>query len=134
MQAYQVHVFRNREKKEALARAAFDQTFIIEAPVCLVFCADAGRSAIKYGDRGAQLYSVQDATIAGTYAMLAAVDMGLATVWVGAFEEKKVREVVGMESGRPVAMFAIGYAAEEPQPTPRRAIEEIFRGDFPHTD
>lgn len=134
LQAYQVYVFRKAEKKEALARAAFDQTFITEAPVCLVFCSDPSRSAEKYGDRGTELYSIQDATIAGTYAMLAAVDMGLATVWVGAFEEEEVRKVVGVEGIRPVAMFAVGYPAEEPEPTPRRAIEEIFRGDFPQTD
>ena len=134
LQAYQVYVFRKPDKREALARAAFEQTFITEAPVCLVFCADPARSAEKYGDRGAELYSVQDATIAGTYAMLAAADLGLATVWVGAFDEEEVRKVVGVESIRPVAMFAVGYPAEEPEPTPRRAIEEIFRGDFPQTD
>ena len=127
-------MFRKQDKKEALARAAFDQTFIIDAPVCLVFCADPARSATKYAERGTELYSIQDATIAGTYAMLAAVDMGLATVWVGAFDEEKVRKVVGVDSVRPVAMFAVGYPAEEPEPTPRRAIEEIFRGDFPQTD
>jgi nitroreductase len=134
LQAYQVHVFMKQDKKEALARAAFDQTFMIEAPVCLVFCADPARSSSKYGERGAELYCVQDATIAGTFAMLAAADMGLATVWVGAFDEEKVRKVVGVESVRPVAMFAVGYPAEEPEPTPRRAIEEIFHGDFPQTD
>ena len=134
LQAYQVHVFRKQDKKEALARAAFDQTFMIEAPVCLIFCADPARSASKYGERGAELYCVQDATIAGTFAMLAAADMGLATVWVGAFDEEKVRKVVGVESVRPVAMFAVGYPAEEPEPTSRRAIEEIFHGDFAKTD
>ena len=134
LQAYQVHVFRKQDKKEALAKAAFDQTFLTEAPVCLVFCADPSRSTPKYGERGRELYSVQDATIAGTYAMLAAADLGLATVWVGAFDEGKVQNVVGDKSLRPVAMFAVGYPAEEPEATTRRAIEEIFRGDFPQTD
>jgi len=134
LQAYQVHVFRTEDKKKALAKAALDQTFLVEAPVCLVFSADPTRSASKYGNRGTELYSVQDATIAGTFAMLAAVDLGLSTVWVGAFDEQKVREVVGVESLRPVAMFAVGYPAEVPETTPRRTIEEIFHGDFPQTD
>ena len=134
LQAYQVHILRKQDKKEALAKAAFDQTFLAEAPVCLVFCADPSRSAPKYGERGTELYSVQDATIAATYAMLAAVDLGLSTVWIGAFDEEKVQELVGDRSVRPVAMVAVGYPAEEPQATPRRAIEEIFLGDFPQTD
>ena len=134
LQAYRVFVFRDPAQREALARAAFDQKFIMEAPICMVFCADPGRSATEFGGRGKELYSVQDATIAGSFAMLAAVDLGLATVWIGDFDEDKIQAVIGVESARPVAMFSLGYAAEEPEPTPRRAIEEIFSGDFPQTD
>lgn len=134
LQAYQVYTVKDEGKRKALAKAADDQEFIAEAPVCLIFCADQGRSAEKYGKRGSELYSVQDATIAGAFAMLAAADLGLATVWVGDFDEDKVRKVVDSGNARPVAMFALGYAAQEPKPTPRKAIEEIFHGDFPQTD
>jgi len=134
LQAYQVQVVRDQAKRMALAKAAYDQKFIAEAPVCLVFCADPDRSATRYDKRGSELYSVQDATIAGAYAMLAAVDLGLATVWVGEFDEKKVQQVLDLGSMRPVAMFSLGYAAEAPPPAPRRAIEEISQGDFPQTD
>ena len=134
LQAYKVHVVRDQAKRNVLAQAAYGQGFIAEAPVSLVFCADPERSAQKYGKRGSELYCLQDATIAGTFAMLAAVDLGLATVWVGDFDEKKVQEVLGVKSIRPVAIFSLGYASEEPKPSPRRAIEEIFQGDFPQTD
>jgi nitroreductase len=134
LQAYQVQVVRDQAKRKALAKAAYDQGFIAEAPVCLVFSADPNRSAAKYDKRGSELYSVQDATIAGAFAMLAAVDLGLATVWVGDFDEEKVRQILEVKSIRPVAMFSLGYAAELPPPSPRRAIEEIFQGDFPQTD
>ena len=134
LQAYQVQVVRDQAKRKALAKAAHDQGFIAEAPVCLVFCADPNRSAATYDKRGSELYSVQDATIAGAFAMLAAVDLGLATVWVGDFDEDEVRQVLEVKSIRPVAMFSLGYAAELPPPSPRRALEEIFQGDFPQTD
>jgi nitroreductase len=42
------------------------------------------------------LYCIQDATIACTYAMLAATALGLSTVWVGAFDEKIVWEGLGI--------------------------------------
>jgi len=134
LQAYHVYVFQEKSKREALAEAARGQSFIEQAPVCLVFCTDPSRSAETYGARGRELYSVQDATIAGSFAMLAAVDLGLSTVWIGDFDEEKVREIVGEKAGRPVAMFSLGYAAEEPQPSGRRAIEDLFTGDFPQTD
>jgi len=133
LQAYHVYVFQEKSKREALAEAAHGQNFIEQAPVCLVFCTDPSRSE-TYGARGRELYSVQDATIAGSFAMLAAVDLGLSTVWVGDFDEERVREIVGEKTGRPVAMFSLGYAAEEPQPSGRRAIEDLFTGDFPQTD
>jgi nitroreductase len=66
--------------------------------------------------------------------MLAAVDLGLSTVWVGDFDEDAVREIVGDKIGRPVAMFSLGYAAEEPPPSGRRELEDLFSGDFPQTD
>jgi len=134
LQAYQVRVVREQAKRSALAQAAYGQGFIADAPVSLVFCADPERSAQKYGKRGSELYCLQDATIAGAFAMLAAVDLGLATVWVGDFDEKKVQQIIDVKSIRPVAIFSLGYAAEEPKPSPRRAIEEIFQGDFPQTD
>ncbi len=134
LQAFQVKVVRDQAKITALAKAAYDQGFIVQAPICLVFCADPERSAERYGERGSELYSVQDATIAGTFAMLAAVDLGLATVWVGDFDEERVQQILGLKSLRPVAMFSLGYAAEQPPAAPRRALEEIFSGDFPQTD
>ena len=134
LQAYQVRVVRDEAKRRELAKAAHDQGYIAQAPVCLVFFADPGRSSEKYGKRGAELYSIQDATIAGSFAMLAAADLGLATVWVGDFDEKKVQQILQTTDLRPVVMFSLGYAAEQPSPSPRRAIEEIFSGDFPQTD
>ena len=134
LQAYQVRVVRDEAKRRELAKAAHDQGYITQAPVCLVFFADPGRSSEKYGKRGAELYSIQDATIAGSFAMLAAADLGLATVWVGDFDERKVQQILQTSDLRPVVMFSLGYAAEQPSPSPRRAIEEIFSGDFPQTD
>ena len=48
--------------------------------------------------RGETLCSVQDATIAATYAMLAAVDLGLSTVWLGAFDDDEVAKIFGAET------------------------------------
>jgi nitroreductase len=126
LQAYEVFAVKEEKKKRELARAALGQDFIVEAPVCLVFSANPKRSSVKYGARGEELYSLQDATIAAAFAMLAVVDLGLSTVWVGAFDDEEVKEVVGADSLRPVAILPIGYAAEEPEATPRRSVEDIF--------
>jgi nitroreductase len=123
LQAYEVVVVEDPDRKAALARAAHGQDFVAAAPVVLVFCAHPGQSAAKYGRRGGEIYCVQDATIAAAYAQLAAGALGLATVWVGAFDEAAVAEIVG--GLKPVCVMPLGYAAEKPEPTPRRSLEDL---------
>jgi nitroreductase len=126
LQAYEVYLARKQSDRRALAAAAWDQDFIAQAPLALVFCADPERSAGKYGQRGVRLYAVQDATIACAFAMLAATALGLASVWVGAFDHREVhRAIHAPESVVPVAILPIGYAAERPEHTPRRSITNL---------
>ncbi len=126
LQAYHVSVARSHSSRQALARAAFDQRFVEEAPVSLVFFADPLRSAEQYGARGTRLYAIQDATIAATFAMLAVVNEGLACGWVGSFDDQKVRLACGERTGVPVAILPIGRPAESPEPTPRRSARDLF--------
>jgi len=113
LQAYRIVVVRDPAERQALAGAASAQTFIAEAPVCLVFCADPARSA-------------QDATIAAAYAQLAIVAAGMASTWIGYFDEAQVRAVLGLEPGLvPLAMLSLGYPAELPEPSTRRRLDEV---------
>jgi nitroreductase len=72
------------------------------------------------------LYTVQDATIACTVAMLAATAVNLASVWVGAFHTDAVQEIINAPPGIvPVAILPIGYTAESPRLTLRRELADI---------
>ena len=126
LQGYEIFVVQNAAKKAALTKAALDQEFIADAPVVLVFCTHAARSAQKYGRRGETLYTVQDATIACTFAMLAATAVNLSSVWVGAFNTEIVQQIIDAPTGIvPVTILPIGYAAESPRLTPRRELTSI---------
>ncbi|MBI5384718.1 MAG: nitroreductase family protein [Verrucomicrobia bacterium] len=126
-QAYQVYVVRDPEMKKKFAEAALRQEFVAQAPVVLIFCLDPARAA-RYGKRGEQLYCQQDAAIAVAYAQLAATALGLATCWVGAFNEESVSRAAGLPAEhRPVAILPIGYAAEQPPRSSRRTIEDLVR-------
>ena len=126
LQGYEIYVVRKKERRQALVQAAYGQDFLAEAPVVLIFCANPDRSAQRYQKRGIQLYSVQDATVACTFAMLAAAELGLSTVWVGAFSEADVRRAAGIPEGlRPVAMLPVGTAGTEPRLTPRRDLKDL---------
>jgi nitroreductase len=126
LQGFEVYMVCDEAHKNALVESTGDQDFLAQAPVVLVFCANASRSAVKYAERGASLYCIQDASIACTFAMLAATAQGLSTVWVGAFDEEPVRLAIGAPlEHRPVAMLPVGYGTGEPRIRERRSLNDI---------
>ena len=101
--------------KKRLVEAAHGQQFVAEAPVVIVFWAVPSRSAIKYGARGRDLFALQDATIAASFAWLQAVASGLAGCWVGAFDDEMVNKIFRDKieaDWRPIALLPVGYAVD----------------------
>lgn len=78
------------------------------------------------GMRGEHLFSIQDATIAASYAQLAATALGLASVWIGNFNEKSVQKII-KTTLRPISILPIGYPHESPQSKKTKKINEIVR-------
>ncbi len=127
IQPWEFIIIRNQKTKRRLAEAALNQTFIEEAPVVIVVCADYQRSSRGYGSRGATLYCIQDTAAAIQNIHLAATAMGLGTCWIGAFREEPVKKLLRIPEGvRPVAIIPVGYPAEQPSPRPRRPLNEII--------
>lgn len=126
IQPWEFVVVRDPEIKRGLSAAALDQTFIEEAPVVIVVCANQLRSSRGYGSRGVNLYCLQDTAAATQNMLLTAHALGLATCWVGAFQEKEARKVLNIPSGvRPVAIIPVGHPAEKPMARSRRPLSEI---------
>ena len=126
IQPWEFIVVRRPEIKKRLAEAAFNQSFIEEAPVVIVVCADENRSSERYGQRGRTLYCIQDTAAAIQNIHLAAYSAGLGTCWVGAFKEEKASEILKIPKGtRPVALIPVGYASKFPSPRSKRPFGEM---------
>lgn len=130
IQPWEFVIVRKPEIKRKLVLAALNQTFIEEAPVVIVVCADMGASGSGYGSRGETLYCLQDTAAATLSILLTAYSMGLGTCWVGAFREEEVKEVLGIPDGvRPVAMVPVGHVTSYPPMHPRRPVDEIVHSE-----
>jgi nitroreductase len=115
-------VFRG-DTGRRIARAAYHQDFIQEAPLAVVCCANL-KIATHYGERGRSLYCLQDVAVSIENLMLVAYSLGLGTVWVGAFDEKEVSKILNLPDHiRPVAIVPVGYPDENP-PSPGRVGRE----------
>ncbi len=101
---------------------------LAEAPVLIVLCAEPSQSGSLWG----QSYYLVDVGIAAENLMLAARGQGLGSVFVGVYDEVKVKGILGIPHNvRVVGLFPLGYpAVEEGKAGPgRKSIDEIcFRG------
>jgi len=126
-QPWHFYVVRDPVVRQGLADAAWGQSFVAQAPVAIVVCADAGQSAGRYGERGRELYCLQDTAAAAEHILLAAVALGLGGCWVGAFDEDHASRVMSLpKQHRPIAILPIGQPArEKTTPTPRQPLKEV---------
>ncbi|MEA1905220.1 MAG: nitroreductase family protein [Candidatus Hadarchaeota archaeon] len=126
MQPLELVVVKDEEAKQRLARASPDHSFIAEASVVIVVCANVPRTTRRYGHRGARLYVVQDTAAAAQNIHLAAYSLGYNTCWVGAFDDEEVARVIRVpDSVRPMTIIPLGRPAEEPHPPSRLPLDEI---------
>jgi nitroreductase len=109
-QPWHFYVVTHKGKKIELSRAAYGQTFIADAPVIFVICANAEESGLGYGKRGRNLYCLQDTAAATENLLIAATALGYGSCWIGAFDEGAASEVLDIPRHlRPVAMVPVGY-------------------------
>jgi len=127
IQNWKFVVVRNDKGREKLAEAAFDQEWMIDAPVHIVVVGEPSKAESFYGARGERLYTIQSCAAAVENMLLVANELGLGSCWVGAFDEHKVMRAIKLEEGVgvPQAIVTIGYSDEKPDMPTRTALEHI---------
>ncbi len=94
--------------RKKLAQAAYGQTWVAQAPATIVFAAVYERVTRKYGTRGVR-YTHMEVGHAAENLMLRAVEMGLGTVAVGAFDEAYITHVLKLPAKEvPVYLIPVG--------------------------
>jgi nitroreductase len=94
---------------------------IATAPITIVACARPGDS----GKANDQDYYMLDIGISFQQLCLEACEQGLGTVWIGWFDEEKLRPVLEIPDDiRIVALTPLGYPATHPDFPGRRPVEE----------
>lgn len=122
-QPWEFIVVKDKEMKRELAIASLRQRHVNEAPVLIVVCANLKKSEDKYRERGKKLYSIQDTAAAIENMLLTVNDLGLGAVWVGSFEEDKVKTLLNIpETVRPVAIITIGFPIPYKKETKKQRI------------
>ncbi len=125
IQPWKLIIIKDEKKKNDLAIACKNQTFIAEAPLIIVACANEDEA---YSTLGGYMSSYAvDTALALEHLILAATEKGLGTCWIGAFKEKLVKDLLNIpEKTRVVALTPVGYPAEEGRNRTRKPLSEII--------
>lgn len=126
-----VLVFK-QEGKLKLAELTYGQYEIAQAFVLIVVCAEPEKAERYYGSRGKNLYSIQNCAAAVQNMLLEAHSLGLATRWVGAFDDDGVKTLLSLPSEvEPQAIIALGYPKVIPEKPPKFPLESlVFFGSW----
>lgn len=128
IQPWYFYVVTSDDDRKFLAGAALKQDFLALAPAIIIVCAEPDLCARIYGERGRDLYCLQDTAAATQNILLVATEMGLGTCWVGAFEEDKIKGYMNMPGARrPVTLIAVGYPHKAGSRPGRKDLAEVTR-------
>jgi nitroreductase len=104
--------------KKELSKGIFSR-FIKETPITIVGCA-------KTNDILTGKWAVIDTTIALQNMVIAAWSMGVGSCWIGAFREKKVRQMLNIpKNWKIVALVTFGYTDEQPEQRKKKSIDKL---------
>jgi SagB-type dehydrogenase family enzyme len=102
-------IVSDRDVRFELGRAAVDQTWLADGAAVFLFAAVYERTTGKYRDRGFR-YVHMDVAFAAENLHLQAAALGLGTVVMGAFDDDKVHQVVGLAPDeRPLLIMPVGH-------------------------
>jgi nitroreductase len=124
-QEWRFVVVSDGETRRRVAEAANNQTFVGEAGVVIAACAVTDGHVMSCGQA---CYPI-DVAIALDHISLAAVEFGLGTCWIGAFDESRVKRILGVPAEvRVVALMALGYPVDSSVVSKKRlAFDEIVK-------
>lgn len=130
LQPWHFILITEADLRRRVAEACHGQTWMAAAPVIVAGCGHPHQSYQSMGGGGDS--SIIDVAIALDHLTLAAVAAGLGTCWIGAFDERRVKELLGVPGNlRIVALTPLGYPAKPGLITPldeaqRKREREIF--------
>ena len=120
-QEWHFTVVTNQKLRDQLALACCSQMMVAEAPVTII-----AWGTKEYFMTCKQSASAVDCSIALSFMMLKAQELGLGTCWLGAFKADEVSKVLNLpKEAVVVAVTPLGYPNESPAARPRKSLDEI---------
>lgn len=141
MQLYSIVISQSPQSKALLSPCHFNQPMVCQAGAVVTFCADVNRFSQWCLQRGATpgyhnfgwfVNAAIDAMLASENFALEAENQGLGICYLGTttYTAARIVDVLSLPRGVvPVTTLVVGYAAEQPELTPRLPLEAVIHYD-----
>ena len=123
-QSWKLLIVRDQAVKDKMREASPAKAEMIsQAPVVL-----AGVCSTQNVMSNSHRVDSIDVSIALSFAMLEAQELGLGTCWICNYTEPEMKAALGLPDDMSVvSIMSLGYADEAPEARPRKPMEEIVR-------
>ncbi|MAG19997.1 hypothetical protein CL618_01025 [archaeon] len=119
-------VVTNQEKKEQIAKACLNQTWITQAPVVLVLCSDIESIKDIYKKR-AEFYATQNATVTAQNILIAATDLKIGSCFVSAFTNLPLQKTLKLPKHlKPQVVIPLGYSDDKKTKKRRERLQHML--------
>jgi len=115
-------VVADKQQKQKIAKTTNRAEIFEKAGVIIAACSNS-----DYVMKCGQAIGPIDVSIALEHIALQATELGLATCWIGSFDAKEVKAILGIPEGVAVIeLMALGYPSDKQGKASREAIEKII--------
>lgn len=129
VQSHKYFIVKDKSVKNKLIEAgAFKQPFVNDAPLIIICCADPSLYPKSTDiDETSTNYAYIDLSIAASFLVLRATELGLGTVFVAWIYRDKIKKILNLPKNYIIPfVIPIGYPSEDPMPKPRKDLKEII--------
>jgi nitroreductase len=117
---------KNKTTRLSIAEVCGGQMWMQFAPVHIVVISENKKLSKFYGEKGTNLYAIQDCALAIENMCLTATDLGLGSCIIGAFDDNKLKNILGIPDQATIqAVITIGHCSETPKITPKYDLEKV---------
>jgi nitroreductase len=122
-QSWKLLIVTDPAKKEKIREASPSKHSMITEAAAVLVGTCSTQNVMTNGHRVDSI----DVSIAMSFAMLAAHELGLGTCWMANYTEPGLRDALGLsEETSIVAIMPVGYADESPDVKPRKPMDEVI--------
>ena len=116
-------IVKDPDLREKLFEASERQASVGTAPADIIIWTD-DNSPMMCG----QPHGTVDCSIAMSFMLLEAEEVGLGMCWLGHFDERAVKAMLDLpENAEVIAVTPVGYPDETPDAKPRKSIDEVLK-------